>query len=67
MYGTLYEGYDIFSADISGKNLKRLTDAKGYDAEATFAFDGIKLFTHSLKSGDLDLWIMLPDGSEKDN
>ena len=61
----LYEGYDIFSADISGKNLKRLTDAKGYDAEATFAFDGSKIIYTSLKSGDLDLWIMLPDGSEK--
>ena len=61
----LYQGYDIFSADISGSNLKRLTDSKGYDAEATFAFDGSKIIYTSLKSGDLDLWTMLPNGSNK--
>jgi len=61
----IYPGYDIFSADISGENLKRLTSSKGYDAEATFAFDGSKIIYTSLSSGDLDLWTMLPDGSSK--
>ncbi len=61
----LYPSYDIFSSDVNGKNLKRLTNTKGYDAEATFSFDGSKIIYTSLKSGDLDLWTMLPDGTNK--
>ncbi|MEC9376770.1 MAG: hypothetical protein VYC00_01560, partial [Candidatus Neomarinimicrobiota bacterium] len=61
----LYEGYDIFKASMDGSNLQRLTDTPGYDAEATFSFDGRKIIYTSLESGDLDLWTMNPDGSEK--
>ena len=61
----LYEGYDIFKASMDGSNLQRLTDTPGYDAEATFSFDGRKIIYTSLASGDLDLWTMNPDGSEK--
>ena len=61
----LYEGYDIFKASMDGSNLQRLTDTPGYDAEATFSFDGRKIIYTSLESGDLDLWSMNFDGSEK--
>ena len=61
----LYEGYDIFKASIDGSNLQRLTDSPGYDAEATFSFDGKKIIYTSLQSGDLDLWTMNPDGLMK--
>ena len=61
----LYEGYDIFKASMDGSNLQRLTDTPGYDAEATFSFDGQRIIYTSLESGDLDLWFMNSDGSEK--
>ena len=31
---------DIFTADLDGKNLKRLTDTPGYDAEGSYSPDG---------------------------
>ena len=61
----LYEGYDIFKASINGSSLQRLTDAPGYDAEATFSFDGQRIIYTSIESGDLELWTMNPDGSGK--
>ncbi len=32
--------YDIFSSDLQGKGLQRLTKEKGYDAEASYSPDG---------------------------
>lgn len=32
--------YEIFESDLNGKNLKRLTKAPGYDAEASYSPDG---------------------------
>ena len=61
----VFAGYDIFLATDQGKIEKRLTDAPGYDAEATVNWKtGTILFT-SLASGDLDLWTMRADGSGK--
>lgn len=58
----LYDSYDIFKADADGKNVVRLTDAKGYDAEATVCGkDGSIIFT-SLRDGDIDLYRMDADG-----
>jgi hypothetical protein len=58
----LYDSYDIFKADADGKNVERLTDSPGYDAEATVcAKDGSILFT-SLRDGDIDLYRMDADG-----
>lgn len=34
------DSYDIFSSDLQGKNLKRLTKERGYDAEASYSPDG---------------------------
>ena len=58
----LYDTYDIFKADADGKNVTRLTDTKGYDAEATVcAKDGSIIFT-SVRDGDIDLYRMDADG-----
>lgn len=58
----LYDTYDIFKADADGKNVTRLTDVKGYDAEATVcAKDGSIVFT-SVRDGDIDLYRMDADG-----
>ena len=62
----LYEGYDIFMADLNGKIVKQLTTAKGYDAEATLSPDGEQMLYTSDKDGDIDLYMMnLKTGTEK--
>jgi TolB protein len=62
----LYDSYDIFMADTSGKIIKQLTTAKGYDAEGTLSPDGKKMIYCSDKNGDLDLYIMdLKTGKEQ--
>ena len=61
----LYPDYDIFTSDLNGNKLKRLTTAQGYDAEATVAFDGSKIIYTSISSGDLEIWTMNKDGTNK--
>ena len=62
----LYPSFDIFMADLDGKIVKQLTNAQGYDAEATLSPDGKKMIYTSTKNGDIDLYIMvLQTGSEK--
>jgi Tol biopolymer transport system component len=61
----LYNSYDIFMADMSGKIVKQITHAKGYDAEATLSPDGKKMIYCSDKDGDLELYVMeLKTGKE---
>ncbi len=57
----LYD-YDIWSADREGRNLRRLTDSPGYDAEATISPDGGTIVFTSMRDGDLELYAMEPDG-----
>ena len=60
----LYPSYDIVSVAPDGSDLVRLTDADGYDAEATVCpVDGRTVFT-SVRDGDLDLYVRSADGSE---
>jgi TolB protein len=54
----VYAGYDIYMADLNGKIVKKLTNAPGYDAEATISPDGKKMLFTSIRNGDLDLYIM---------
>jgi TolB protein len=61
----VYPGYDIFTAKDDGSSLKRITDAPGYDAEATVNAKTKKIIYTSMSSGDLELWEMNFDGSSK--
>jgi len=56
------ESMDIFAADLDGKNLVRLTDAPGYDAEASYSPDGSKIVFTSFRDGDGEIYIMNADG-----
>lgn len=55
---------DIFEADPDGSNLRRLTDAPGYDAEGAYDRAGRLIAFTSQRGGDLDIWIMNADGSQ---
>jgi TolB protein len=56
------ETMDIFTADRDGGNLKRLTDAPGYDAEASYSPDGSQIVFTSFRDGDAEIYIMDSDG-----
>ena len=60
----VYETFDLYTANREGLLLERLTDAPGYDAEATVAPDGSRIVFTSDRSGDLELYTMAPDGSD---
>lgn len=61
----VFPGYDIFVAKDDGSVVKRLTEAKGYDAEATVNWETNRIVYTSMESGDLDLWTIKPDGTGK--
>jgi Tol biopolymer transport system component len=56
------EGMEIFKADPDGKNLTRLTEADGYDAEASYAPDGKQIVFTSFRDGDAEIYVMDSDG-----
>jgi TolB protein len=58
----LYD-YDIYSARADGSDIRKLTGAPGYDAEATISNDGKKIVFTSVRDGDLDIYTMDADGS----
>jgi Tol biopolymer transport system component len=55
---------DIFEADLDGKILRQLTDAKGYDAEGAYSTDGKQVAFCSDRDGDPDIYVMNIDGSD---
>jgi len=60
----IYPGYDIYTADNNGENLKVLAASPGYDAEAVYSRDGSLIAFTSTRDGDLEIYIMKSDGSE---
>ncbi len=61
---------DIFESDPDGKNLVRLTDAKGYDAECSYSPDGKQIVFCSTRDGDGsmndgEIYIMNSDGKNQ--
>ncbi|MCA8954926.1 MAG: PD40 domain-containing protein [Planctomycetes bacterium] len=60
----IYKGYDIFTANPDGSDLRRITNTPGYDAEATVCpVSGLIVFT-SVRDGDIELYSMEPDGTD---
>ena len=59
----IYAGFDIYTADLEGNLVNKLTNEPGYDAEPTLSPDGSKIVFTSIRSGDLELYLMDADGS----
>src|SRR3989339_800037 len=56
------QGAEIYSCNLDGSDVKRLTNNRYYDAEISISPDGKwLLFTRQI-DGKLDLWKMRPDG-----
>jgi Tol biopolymer transport system component len=60
----LYDTYEIFTAKRDGSDLRRLTEAPGYDAESTVSPDGRWIVFTSTRDGDIEIYKMRTDGSE---
>ena len=61
-YRWALDNYDIFSMNVAGTDLQRLTSAPGYDAEATISPNGKTVVFTSVRDGDLDIYSMAIDG-----
>jgi TolB protein len=59
------QGAELYTSDLDGNNVVRLTNNKVYDAEVTYAPDGHKILFGRQTDGKMDLWTMNPDGSDQ--
>jgi TolB protein len=62
-YVWVLEDFDIFTANVDGTGLRRLTRTPGYDAEAVVSPDGKTIVFTSVRNGDLDIYTMRIDGT----
>ncbi len=59
------QGAEIYTSDLSGRDIIRLTNNTCYDAEVTYAPDGHRILFGRQIEGRMDLWTMDPDGSNQ--
>ena len=58
----VYPEYEIYTSTPEGKNIQKLTNSPGYDAEATVSPNGKKIVFTSERDGDLELYSMDANG-----
>jgi TolB protein len=59
----VHNTYVIYTADLDGGNLRPLSDAPGYNAEATISRGGKHIVFTSTRNSDIDIYTMDADGS----
>ena len=58
------QGAELYTSNLDGSDVKRLTNNLVYDAEVSFAPNGKWILFGSQRSGKMELWKMKPDGSD---
>ncbi len=56
-------GMDIFEYTFKTGDMRRLTEAEGYDAEGSYSGDGKRIVFTSMRDGDQDIYICDADGT----
>jgi Tol biopolymer transport system component len=56
-------GAELYSSNLDGGDVRRLTDNEVYDAEVSISPDGQWVLFGRQTNGKMDLWRMRPDGS----
>jgi len=59
------QGAELYTSDLFGKDVVRLTDNAVYEAEVSISPDGQWILFTRQTDGQLDLWRMRPDGTEE--
>ena len=59
------ENTEIFTIDINGQSLKRLTDNTYWDLYPTWSPDGVRVAFLSKRDSDFDIYMMNADGSDQ--
>ena len=59
------QGAELYTSDLDGGNVKRLTDNEYYEAEVSVSPDGEWIVFGRQIDGKMDLWRMRPDGSDE--
>jgi TolB protein len=57
-------GAELYTSNLDGSDVRRLTDNEVYDAEVSVSPDGQWVLFGRQTNGKMDLWRMRPDGSE---
>ena len=58
------EFMDIYVVNFDGTGMRQLTDAPGYDAEASYSHDGKHIVFASRRSGRMQIYTMLANGTQ---
>jgi Tol biopolymer transport system component len=59
--------YDIYTFDLQGRTLRRLTTDPAEDSEPSWSPDGTQIAFVSDRDGDYDIYVMNADGSNEEN
>jgi Tol biopolymer transport system component len=56
--------FDVFDMRPDGSDVRRLTDAPGFDGGPNYSPDGRKIAFDSERDGDADIWVMRRNGDD---
>lgn len=59
------QGAELYVSDPKGKNIRRMTNNKVYEAEVSISPDGQWITFGRQTDGKMDIWIMAADGSKE--
>ncbi len=59
------QGAELYTSDLDGSSVKRLTNNKYYDAEVCYSPDGTKILFGRQIDGKMDMWLMDADGTNE--